>query len=326
MNKYTLAIETSCDDTSISVHEGIELISLKTFSQIKTHEKFGGVIPEVASRLHSKFIFNLIEIAIKDSGKTLKDMDRIAVTVGPGLVNTLQIGITIAKTLSLVLDIPVYGINHIEAHAFSPFINMEAKFIPKKAIVLIVSGGHTQILIKDGWKFNLLGKTRDDSVGEAYDKVAKILGLKYPGGPTIDKIYNETKKKAEKSPLTNLEKYDFSYSGLKSFVSLKAKKNFNKESLMKGFQESAIRQLIKKVEKAMAEFKIDDVIIGGGVSANSLLRSELKSIDNIILHLPKINYTGDNAAMIGYLASIKIQEDIIKEGNLEMDANSRMEI
>ena len=326
MDKYTLAIETSCDDTSISIHDGIEVISLKTFSQIKHHQKFGGVIPEFASRLHSKFIFDLIKISIEDSGKTLKDMDRIAVTVGPGLVNTLQVGITIAKTLAFSLGIPLYGINHIEAHAYSPFINSNVNKIPKKAIVLIVSGGHTQISIKDNWDFTLLGKTRDDSIGEAYDKVSKTVGLKYPGGPIIDKIYSSTKDKEIKCPVSNLEKYDFSYSGLKSFVALQHKKNTSRNLLLKGFQTSAISQLIIKVKKAMKEFDIQNVIVGGGVSANSLLRDELSKIDKINLFLPKIIYTGDNAAMIGYLAIIKVKENLIKEENLNLDAKQRIEI
>ena len=326
MDKYTIAIETSCDDTSISVHEGLELISLKTFSQIKEHKKFGGVIPEVASRLHSEFIFELIKLVMKDSGKTLEDMDRVVVTQGPGLINTLQVGITIAKTLSFTLDIPLYGINHIEAHAFSPFINSNPKMIPMKAIVLIVSGGHTEIYIKDKWKFTLLGKTRDDSIGEAFDKVAKILGYDYPGGPIIDKIHSTTKEKPFKCPITNLENYDFSYSGIKSFISVQSEKNKNKESLAKGFQKSAIEQLIIKVKKAMKEYNINNVIVGGGVSANSLLRSELENIEEINLYLPKIIYTGDNAAMIGYLAILKIQENLINKDNLNMDAKHREEI
>ncbi len=324
MNLYTLAIETSCDDTSISILEGIEVISLKTFSQIKEHEKFGGVIPEVASRLHSKYIFKIIESAIDDSGIELTDIDRIAVTGGPGLVNTLQVGMTVAKTLSLMLDVPLYDINHIEAHAYSPFIGMEQKRIPRKAVVLIASGGHTEMLIKDGWNYERIGMTRDDSIGEAFDKVSKTLKLGYPGGAIIDGIASNTNEKKITCPVTNLDGYDFSYSGLKSSVLNKSKdKKVNKYGLVKGFQIAAVKQITNKVQKAMEDFKINNVIVGGGVSANSLLRSELKALDNVNVFLPKLKYTGDNAAMIGYLAAIKIDARKIYPSNLDIDAEPR---
>lgn len=327
MDKIILAIETSCDDTSISLIEGNEVISLKTFSQVKEHAKYGGVIPEVASRLHSEYIFKIIKDAIQDSGKELKDIDSIAVTGGPGFVNTLQIGIIIAKTLSLLLEKPLYDIDHIEAHAYSPFIGFETKKIPKKAIVLIVSGGHSQIFIKNGWNFRLLGQTRDDSIGEAYDKVSKTLGYKYPGGPILDNIASSTNDKEFKCTISNLDGYDFSYSGLKSQILYNSKnKKIKKEALIKGFQNAAIAQLINKIKKAMKEFEINEVIIGGGVSANSLLRKKLQSIDDIKLYMPKLKYTGDNAAMIGYLASIKIQEKKIEASNIYLDASSRRNI
>ncbi len=322
--KYTLAIETSCDDTSISILEGIEVISLKTFSQIKEHEKFGGVIPEVASRLHSKYIFKIIESTIKDSGITLKDIDRIAVTGGPGLVNTLQVGITVAKTLSLSLGIPLYDINHIEAHAYSPFIGVEHIRIPKKAIVLIASGGHSEILIKNGWKYELLGSTKDDSIGEAYDKVSKTLKLGYPGGAILDNIASTTESEMIKCPTSNLDGYDLSYSGLKSHILNKSKdKKIDIEGLVKGFQFSAVEQLAKKIEKAIEEYKIKNIIVGGGVSANSLLRKRLSEIKGVETHLPKLMYTGDNAAMIGYLAAIKIDANQLQPSELDMDAEPR---
>ncbi len=322
----TLAIETSCDDTSISILKGVEVISLKTFSQIKDHAKFGGVIPEVASRLHSENIFKIINEAIKDSGKQLKDIQRIAVTGGPGLVNTLQVGITVAKTLSYMLGIPLYDINHIEAHAYSPFIGREKKWIPKKAIILIASGGHTQLLVKENWKYTLLGTTKDDSIGEAYDKVAKIFGYQYPGGSILDEIANSTGEIEIKAPKVNLKGYDFSYSGLKSHMLNKSKnKKNNKESLIKGFQNSSIEQLINKVVKAMKEYNINNVIVGGGVSANSELRKRLNSIDGEI-YLPKLKYTGDNAAMIGYLANIKIDSNKLRPSKLDLDAEPRRKI
>ncbi len=324
MNLYTLAIETSCDDTSISILEGIEVISLKTFSQIKEHEKFGGVIPEVASRLHSKYIFKIIDSALRDASIELKDIDRIAVTGGPGLVNTLQVGITVAKSLSLALDVPLYDINHIEAHAYSPFIGIDSKRIPKKSIVLIASGGHTELLLKDGWNYQLLGATKDDSIGEAFDKVSKTLKLGYPGGAIIDMISANTKVKSVKCPVSNLLGYDFSYSGLKSSVLNKSKdKKVNVEGLVKGFQIAAIKQIINKVKKAMEEYKVNNIIVGGGVSANSLLRSELNEIEDASVFLPKMMYTGDNAAMIGYLAALKIEARKLNPTTLDLDAEPR---
>ncbi len=323
MKLYTLAIETSCDDTSISILEGIEVISLKTFSQIKEHKKYGGVIPEVASRLHSKYIFEIIKDAISDSGITLNEIDRIAVTGGPGLVNTLQVGITVAKTLSISLGKPLYDVNHIEAHAYSPFIGEESKRIPEKAIVLIASGGHTEILIKEGWNYKTIGATKDDSIGEAFDKVAKTLDVGYPGGPVIDAIATSTIEDEIKCPVSNLSGYDFSYSGLKSHILNQSKKKVNKEGLIKGFQNAAIKQLVNKVKKAVVEYDIKNVIVGGGVSANSLLRKELEEMNNIQTYLPKLKYTGDNAAMIGYLAAVKIESGKMKKAELDMDAESR---
>ncbi len=322
--KYTLAIETSCDDTSISILEGIEVISLKTFSQIKEHEKFGGVIPEVASRLHSKYIFDIIKDTVEDSGIELSDLNRIAVTGGPGLVNTLQVGITVAKTLSTLLDIPLYDINHIEAHAYSPFIGLDERRIPEKAVVLIASGGHSELLIKEGWNYKRIGSTKDDSIGEAFDKVAKTLKLGYPGGAIIDRIASSTKEEPIKCPVSNLDGYDLSYSGLKSNIALKSKvKKVNIEALVKGFQIAAVTQIVNKVKKAMDDFGIDNVIVGGGVSANSLLRGMLNEIEHAKVHLPKLMYTGDNAAMIGYLAVIKINSKIIEPAQLNMDAEPK---
>ncbi len=327
MNKITLAIETSCDDTSISILEGIEVISLKTFSQIKNHAKFGGVIPEVASRLHSEFIFKIIDEALNDSYKKIEDIDQIAVTSGPGFVNTLQVGILVAKTLALVLNKPIYEINHIEAHAYSPFIGKSFSEIPSKAIVVIVSGGHSEIFLKEDWEFKLLGKTRDDSIGEAYDKVAKKVGYNYPGGAKIDEIAQNYEGKEFKFPISNLEDFDFSYSGIKSFFLRKYNENPElKEPLIKGFQIAAINQIINKIKRAIDKYGVYNLIIGGGVSANSYLRQELKNNKEIELFLPKLRYTTDNAAMIGYLAALKIENKVIKKTNLKLDAKPKEKI
>ena len=201
-----LAIETSCDDTSIAVLNDSQVLSIVTHSQVETHNKFGGVIPEVASKIHVKTIHNLIEKAIAESGIKINNLEAIVVTHGPGMVNTLQIGFLVAKTLSLSLGIPYFKINHLEGHLFSPFIGKSSRLIPKESIFLIISGGHTIIGVKANQKINIYGETIDDSIGESYDKVAKILGLDYPGGPIIDKIFHDNNHKNFKliAPVSNI--------------------------------------------------------------------------------------------------------------------------
>ncbi len=322
-----LAIETSCDDTSIAILDNEQVISLVTHSQIETHNKFGGVIPEIASRLHMENIHSLIKRAFNDSGLTFKDIDAIAVTVGPGLVNTLQIGILVAKTLSLSLNIPLFEINHMTAHMFSPFIGKSKESIPAKAIFLIVSGGHTIIGVKKNNNIEIYGETRDDAIGEAYDKVAKMLSLDYPGGPIIDKMFYQLKeenfKTFVKAPVPNIKNYDFSYSGLKSWVN-KNKDNYSKEEIIYLFQKSAIQQLVNKVEKLSNEIGIDTIIIGGGVSANKYLRETISKKDFKKVYFPKIMYSGDNAAMIGYC--YYIFKDQLKAASYDLDAKPKLKL
>jgi len=217
MKNIILAIETSCDDTSIAIVEDFNVIALKTNSQIEDHSKNGGVIPELASRLHSENIFNLINITLAEANKTIHDITQIAVTQGPGLVNALQVGVTVAKTLSATLKIPVYGINHIEAHIMSPFIGMKFKEVPKAAVIAVASGGHTLIGKLNTRGIEIVGSTKDDAIGEAYDKVSKILKLGYPGGPVIDELSNSFIGENDlKAPVTDMKGFDFSYSGIKS--------------------------------------------------------------------------------------------------------------
>lgn len=312
-----MAIETSCDDTSIAILRNGVVISQITHSQIENHNKFGGVIPELAARLHSKNIFKLINLAIEDSAINLKNLNAIVVTEGPGLVNTLQVGFLVAKSLAYALKIKCYKVNHLIGHAFSPFINESIQKIPLKSIVLIVSGGHTILAIKKNYNFIIIGTTRDDSIGEVYDKVARMLGLNYPGGPIIDKIaYENSNRNFLNAPITNLEKFDFSYSGLKSWVL--NHKNENKEELLSSFQNVAIEQLIIKIKKAMKDYDLKYLIIGGGVSANRYLRQKIRDIKDIYSFIPKKIYSTDNAAMIGnvYFKSkrnireVKISDDV----------------
>ncbi len=321
-----LAIETSCDDTSIAITDNYEVIAMKIHSQIEEHQKFGGIVPELASRLHSETIFSLINITLLDADVEFKDIDAIAVTQGPGLTNALQVGITVAKTLSHMLNKPLYGINHLEAHAYSAFINTIPSI--EEAIVLIASGGHTILALKKGSDLKVIGETKDDSVGEAFDKVAKIFGLPYPGGPIIDEIYNKYPGiKPFPVPIPKMNNLNFSYSGMKSFLLNNSKKpNINKHSLIRGFQESAINQLLLNTEKAIKSYNINNIIIGGGVTANSFLRKKLSSKSEWNVFMPKKLYTNDNAAMIAYLCFLKIQNKKQDLNNLKFDANPRMKL
>ncbi|NOQ50252.1 MAG: tRNA (adenosine(37)-N6)-threonylcarbamoyltransferase complex transferase subunit TsaD [Mycoplasmataceae bacterium] len=329
MSKIILAIETSCDDTSIAILDGEDVLSLKTHSQIEEHQKFGGVIPELASRLHSKTIFAIIELTLIDANMKLTDLEAIAFTIGPGLVNTLQIGAIVAKTLSSLLKIPVYGINHLESHIYSPFIGEKFSSIPKEAIFLLVSGGNTIIGIKNGHDLSTIGETRDDAVGEAFDKVAKILGYSYPGGPIIDAIFQTNKKTSFRAPVSNLPEFDFSYSGLKSAI-LKVyqeENDWTKEDLARGFQIAAITQLLNKIKLAYKKYNLSNIFVGGGVSANSLLRFKLEENEDYRVFVPKLNYSLDNAAMIGYLLQYKLAFNLIKPlDNLGVDVKPKLKL
>ncbi len=332
-----LAIETSCDDTSISILKDEKVSSLFTYSQIKEQNKYGGVIPEIASRIHSKNIFSLIEKTFKNSSLEYKDIDVIAVTEGPGLVNTLQVGITVAKTLSYMLNKPLVGINHLNGHLFSSFIGEDYNSIPKKSGILIVSGGHTIIGLKNNSEIKILGETRDDSIGEAYDKVSKILNLGgYPGGPIIDDIFQANRNKdefdkLEDYPKINLNDYSFSFSGLKSWVMKTKNENaYSNEEIAFMFQKAAVLQIIKKIEKLVLEHKIENLLIGGGVINNTYLREEIRKIKSIKSYIPKRIYSSDNAAMIGYSFyvqnSLSRKKELFNLRDLELDSKPRLKL
>lgn len=318
-----LAIETSCDDTSIAILNDNIVLSTVTYSQYEEHKITKGVVPETASRVHSKKIFVLINEALEQSNIKMNEIEAIVVTSGPGLLPTLQVGVTVAKMLSYLLNVPLYPVNHLKGHLYSPFIDQKKEKIPNKFIFLLISGGHTIIGIYDKKKINILGNTLDDAIGEAYDKVARLLNFELPGGPIIDSIYHSitlTKKSDEmtlSAPITNLAKYNFSYSGLKSWV-IQNKKKHSYEEIVFAFQNAAIGQLLNKVKKAVDEYKIYDLVIGGGVSANKYLRSEIKKIDDIKnIYFPKLIYTTDNAAMIGY--AFYVEKSLIEKEDLLMD-------
>jgi N6-L-threonylcarbamoyladenine synthase len=302
-----LGIETSCDETSAAILKGKKVCSNIISSQIE-HLQFGGVVPELASRAHIRKIVPIVDKALNEGKVTLDKIDGIAVTCGPGLVGALLVGVNYAKGLSLSLKKPFIGINHIEGHIYSNFLDendLEPPFI-----CLLVSGGHTQIvLVKKHLEYKLLGKTKDDAVGEAFDKVAKILGLSYPGGPQIDKISKIGNPNFVKFPraLIKEKSFDFSYSGLKTSVSNYIRELPEQKSkslianIAASFQTAAIEVLVQKTIRAARTYQCRNVAICGGVAANSLLRSWIKDEAlkfHMDVYLPDLQYCGDNAAMI----------------------------
>lgn len=302
-----LGIETSCDETSAAILKGGKVCSNIVSSQIE-HLQFGGVVPELASRAHIRKIVPIVNKALKESKVTLDKIDGFAVTCGPGLVGALLVGINYVKGLSISLNKPFIGINHIEGHIYSNFL--DKKNLKPPFICLIVSGGHTQlVLVKKEFEYRLLGKTKDDAVGEAFDKVAKILGLSYPGGPQIDKISEEGDATFVKFPraLIKEKSFDFSYSGLKTSVSnyIRNLPEQKSESLIANiaasFQAAAIEVLVQKTIRAARTYQCRKIAICGGVAANSLLRSWIRDEAlkfHMEVYLPDLQFCGDNAAMI----------------------------
>ena len=308
---YIFAIESSCDETSAAIiKNGKDVISLTIASQISTHENYGGVVPEIASRMHTEAITYVIDDCIKKSGMKMEDMDAIAVTYTPGLLGSLLVGIEAAKTLSYVYNKPLIAVNHIAGHIYAN--NLEDNKIVFPSLGLVVSGGHTEIVyLESDYNFKVLGSTLDDAIGEAYDKVARVLGLKYPGGPNIEK---EAKNGSPTYKLPIPMKDDslnLSFSGLKSsIINLvhNEKQRGNKidsANLAASFQYTAIDELIRKLELAINKYKVDNIIVAGGVSANTYLREKVKQLTDkykLNLSIPKILYCTDNAAMIGAAA------------------------
>lgn len=305
-----LAIESSCDETSSAVvKNGREVLSNIIYSQIDTHKVFGGVVPEIASRKHIEVIDIVIDQALEKSNKSFDDIDAIAVTYGPGLVGALLVGISYAKSLAYALKKPLIGINHIEGHICANYI--EDISLKPPFLCLVISGGHTHLVhVKDYVEFEILGKTRDDACGEAFDKVARAIGLKYPGGPEIDKIAKFGDKNAIYLPrvMIDTDDYDFSFSGLKSSVlnfinkSKMLGESFKNEDLAASFQQAVIDVLLFKTIKACKDRGLKKLALAGGVSANSFLRDSMKiacNKDGIYLSIPNINLCTDNAAMIG---------------------------
>ncbi|NEU32167.1 tRNA (adenosine(37)-N6)-threonylcarbamoyltransferase complex transferase subunit TsaD [bacterium LRH843] len=313
-NEIILAIETSCDETSAAVvRGGSEILSNVVSSQIESHKRFGGVVPEIASRHHVEQITIIIEQAMKEANVTFDDLSAIAVTEGPGLVGALLIGVNAAKAIAYAHELPLIGVHHIAGHIYA---NQLVCPLSYPLLSLVVSGGHTELVYmeKEG-SFKIIGETRDDAVGEAYDKVARTLGLPYPGGPHIDRLAAAGRETIS-FPRAWLEtdSYDFSFSGLKSSVintlhNLKQRGEEVKiEDIAASFQASVIEVLVEKTKRAVKEYEVKQLLLAGGVAANKGLRAELERTfedTETELLIPPLSLCTDNAAMIGAYASVK---------------------
>ena len=307
-----MGIESSCDETSISiVKNGREVLSNIINSQIKIHEEYGGVVPEIASRCHTEVINQIMKKSLEEAKITLNDIDAIAVTQGPGLVGALLVGVSYAKGLSYVSNKPLVAVNHIEGHIAGNYLTYSELKPP--FLCLIISGGHTHLVnIKDYTEFEVLGKTKDDAIGEAFDKVARVVGLGYPGGPKVDNLAKEGTSNI-KLPVSHFDNYDFSFSGIKTAViNLNHKNpNLNKADLCASFEQAATEMLTVNVKKAVNEFKADKIVLAGGVSRNSYIRNSFDNLAkelNIKVYYPEPVLCTDNAAMIaaaGYYNFIK---------------------
>lgn len=324
-----LAIESSCDETAVAIIEnGNQIRSNIVATQIDVHKEFGGVVPEVASRIHVENISMVLAEALKEAQMSVSDVDAIVVAQGPGLVGSLHVGVQAAKTLAFAYHKPLIGIHHIAGHIYANKLVGELKF---PMLALVVSGGHSELVyMKEDWKFEILGSTQDDAIGEAFDKVARVMGLPYPGGPQIDRLAKEGKP-VYKLPTPKVEgELDFSFSGLKSgvlqFIERCKRKNeeYVPADLACSFQETALNALIEKLEKAIRLKQPAQVVLAGGVAANSRLRVKVSELmkekyENIDLIIPPLSCCTDNAAMIGVAGSVAYEKGIRSQFDLSAD-------
>lgn len=315
-----LGIESSCDDTSAAIINGNKILSNIAANQT-VHQEYGGVVPELASRAHQQNIIPVVEKSFTKANIQQKDISAIGFTRGPGLLGSLLVGTSFAKSLAMSLDVPLIEVNHLQAHILCHFIE-DANPMPPKFpfLCLTVSGGHTMIvLVKDYFDMEIIGKTIDDAAGEAFDKIGKIMGLDYPAGPIIDKLAKLGNPEAFTFGKPKLENYDYSFSGIKTSVlyflqkQLKENPNFiqeNVENLCASVQKTIIDVLMKKLEKAAQDYDVKEVAIAGGVSANSGLREAMQNNVEKLgwnVYIPKFEYTTDNAAMIAMVAKLKFE-------------------
>lgn len=329
---YILAIESSCDETSMAiVKNGKDVISIVINTQISTHENYGGVVPEIASRMHAENITIVLDETLKKANMKIEEMEAIAVTYGPGLMGSLLVGVEAAKTLALLYNKPLIAVNHLAGHIYANNLENDMKF---PLLALIISGGHTDIVyMEDDYKFKVLGATLDDAIGEAYDKVARVLGLKYPGGPNVEKMALNGKPSYKLPVPMNDESLNMSFSGLKSSIinlvhnETQRNKTINKEDLACSFQSVATDQLVRKLELAIKQTDIKNIIIAGGVSANQYIRQEVTKLAqkyDANISVPKLLYCTDNAAMIGAAAyPLYLKKEF---ANLDLNANPGEEL
>ncbi|SET13634.1 tRNA (adenosine(37)-N6)-threonylcarbamoyltransferase complex transferase subunit TsaD [Anaerobranca gottschalkii] len=327
-----LAIETSCDETAVAiVEDGKKILANKVLSQIDIHKVFGGVVPEVASRHHLEGLLPLIDEGLKEAGCTLDDITAVAVTNGPGLIGALLVGLSLAKSLAYSINKPLIPVNHLAGHIYANFLENEVKF---PLVALIVSGGHTDLIyMEKHLDFKIMGQTRDDAAGEAFDKIARALGLGYPGGPLVDKLAAKGNPLSISFPKAYLEKnsFDFSFSGLKSAVlnylhnSKQRGETIKIEDVCASFQKSVVDVLVDKTIECAKEKGVKEIIVAGGVSANSGLRKAFEdacSKEGFNLSIPSHSLCTDNAAMIGCAAYYLYKAGRI--GDLDLNAYASM--
>lgn len=322
-----LGIETSCDETSVAlVRDGMDVLGIRTFSQVRAHKPFGGVVPEIASRIHVRVIHALVEDLLRETGISRRDLDAVAVTSCPGLIGSLVVGVSFANAFAFALGIPVLGIHHLEAHIYAAFMNPEAR--PElPAVALVVSGGHTALVRMSAiGRYEILGQTLDDAAGEAFDKTAKMLSLPYPGGPMIDRLSARGNPEAYPFPRSlrgQRDRLDFSFSGLKTAVLYTVTgqggrdrtplepTETNVADVAASFQRAVVESLVDKTARALERFEAKSLILCGGVAANQELQQAIRALaarNGVPAFIPPISYCTDNAAMIAGLAFHKQHE------------------
>ena len=327
-NIITLGIETSCDETSAAiVVNGRKVLSNIINSQIDIHTIYGGVVPEIASRCHVEVINQVVKEALKQANVTYNDIDVVCATYGPGLVGALLVGLSYAKSLSYAIQKPLVGVNHIEGHIAANYLTYEELKPP--FLCLIISGGHTHLVkVNDYTKFEIIGKTKDDAIGEAYDKVARVVGLGYPGGPKIDKLAYEGTPNIN-LPKSNVEGLNFSFSGIKTAViNLNHNKpDINKADLCASFEKVTTEMLLENIIKAIDETQIKNIVLAGGVAANSYIRKEFEKFaqdKKVKIFFPEMKLCTDNAAMIASAGYYNYVEGKIASLNLNAVPNLKI--
>ena len=322
-----LGVESSCDETSVAiVKNGREVLSNIIDTQIKIHEQYGGVVPEIASRNHIEAISRVAKTALKEANMNFEDVDVIAPTYGPGLVGALLVGVSYARGLAYALNKPLVGVNHLEGHIAANYIthpDLEPPFL-----CMLTSGGNTQIVyVKDYCDMEVLGRTRDDAIGEAFDKVARVVGLGYPGGPKVDKLAQQGQAIID-FPKTHFENLDFSFSGIKTAVINLHHKNLDisKADLCMSFEKAVTEVLVENIQTAIKQTGIKKVVLAGGVSANTHIRSEFEKLEQygIKIYKPDLKLCGDNAAMIGAAGYYRYLHGDLSENTLNAVPNLKI--